>query len=295
MKIVMNRLEALSLAKAAESIAPSKATMDELRCVLLESGEDGKLTMAATNNEVALEQRMPAQIQEAGALLINAKLFANMLSVLGGETVTIQGEDGRQAEITSGTCRYYQCGARAWNSAEGCESVLIFEDELKTAVLESIRFQAQLARKLRKRMETCERRQHSGKGGKRELSLKKKLDGLDAQRKKLYLDYHAGTLNKAEFDAASEAISARWREYQQELAVHSAANGGPDAAVYREEMDTLIQLSNLRSLDREIVDRLIRTIRIFEDRRIEIVWNFSSPYAALIEGYERKDNHEGNK
>ena len=106
MKIVMNRLEALSLAKAAESIAPSKATMDELRCVLLESGEDGKLTMAATNNEVALEQRMPAQIQEAGALLINAKLFANMLSVLGGETVTIQGEDGRQAEITSGTCRY---------------------------------------------------------------------------------------------------------------------------------------------------------------------------------------------
>ena len=190
---------------------------------------------------------------------------------------------------------YYQCGARAWNSAEGCESVLIFEDELKTAVLASIRFQAQLARKLRKRMETCERRQHSGKGGKRELSLKKKLDGLDAQRKKLYLDYHAGTLNKAEFDAASEAISARWREYQQELAVHSAANGGPDAAVYREEMDTLIQLSNLRSLDREIVDRLIRTIRIFEDRRIEIVWNFSSPYAALIEGYERKDNHEGNK
>ena len=102
-------------------------------------------------------------------------------------------------------------------------------------------------------------------------------------------------MNKAEFDAASEAISARWREYQQELAVHSAANGGPDAAVYREEMDTLIQLSNLRSLDREIVDRLIRTIRIFEDRRIEIVWNFSSPYAALIEGYERKDNHEGNK
>ena len=102
-------------------------------------------------------------------------------------------------------------------------------------------------------------------------------------------------MNKAEFDAASEAISARWREYQQELAVHSAANGGPDAAVCREEMDTLIQLSNLRSLDREIVDRLIRTIRIFEDRRIEIVWNFSSPYAALVESYERKDNHEGNK
>ena len=105
MKITMNRLEALSLAKAAESIVPSKATMDELRCVMLECGEDGKLTMAATNNEVALERRMPAQIQDAGALLIKAKLFANMLGVLGGETVTIRGEDGRQAEITSDSCR----------------------------------------------------------------------------------------------------------------------------------------------------------------------------------------------
>lgn len=106
MKITMNRLEALSLAKAAESIVPSKATMDELRCVLLESGEDGKLTMAATNNEVALERRMPARVMEAGALLINAKLFANMLGVLGGETVSLQCEDGRQAEITSGSCHY---------------------------------------------------------------------------------------------------------------------------------------------------------------------------------------------
>ena len=111
----------------------------------------------------------------------------------------------------------------------------------------------------------------------------------------LYLDYHAGALSKEKFDAASETISAKWRECQQELAVHSAVNGGPDMAMSREEMDTLTQLSNLRSLDREIVDRLIRTIRIFENRRIEIVWNFSSPYAALIEGYERKDNHEGNK
>ena len=106
MKITINRQEALSLAKSAESIAPSKAAMDELRCVLLESGEDGKLTMAATNNEVALERRMPAQVMEAGAMLINAKLFANMLGVLGGETVIIRGEDGGQAEIASGSCRY---------------------------------------------------------------------------------------------------------------------------------------------------------------------------------------------
>ena len=106
MKITMNRLEALSLAKAAESIVPSKAAMDELRCVLLETGPDNQLTMAATNLEVALERRMPAEIQEEGALLINAKLLTKMLGLLGGDVVTIHGEDGGQAEIASGNCRY---------------------------------------------------------------------------------------------------------------------------------------------------------------------------------------------
>ena len=106
MKIQVNRQEALALAKAAESIAPGKAVMDELRCVLLEAGEDNTLTMAATNMEVALERRMQAQVREGGSLLMGAKLFVGMLSLLGGETVTIQGEDGRQAQIASGTCCY---------------------------------------------------------------------------------------------------------------------------------------------------------------------------------------------
>lgn len=190
---------------------------------------------------------------------------------------------------------YYQCDARAWNSADGCESVLIFEDEIKKAVLASIRLQAQLARKLQKRMEACERRLHSGKGGKRIQSLRKKLDDLDVQRKKLYLDYHEGTISKAKFDATSEAISRKWKAYQQELTTYSTANGEPDTAACREEIETMTGLSNLRSLDRETVDRLIRTIRIYDGRRIEIVWNFSAPYATLIEDYERNANREGTK
>ena len=106
MRITINRQEALALAKAAENIAPGKAAKDELQCVLLEAGEDGKLTMAATDNEVALERRMPAEIEESGSLLINAKLFAGMLGLLDGETVTIWGEDGRQVNVAGGMCCY---------------------------------------------------------------------------------------------------------------------------------------------------------------------------------------------
>lgn len=187
---------------------------------------------------------------------------------------------------------YYQCDARAWNSAEGCESVLIFEDEIEKAVLASIRLQAQLAQKLKKQMGTYERRRNSGKSDKRVQLLRKRLDDLDAQRKNLYLDYHEGSISKSEFYAASEAINRKWKASQQELTAYSMGDGGADAAICREEIDTLTGLSNLRSLDRETVDRLIQMIRIYEGRRIEIVWNFSAPYAALIEDYERKANRE---
>ena len=106
MKVILNRQELLSLAKAADSIAPNHSTMDALKGVLLEAADDGKLTVAATNLEVALERRMSADIRESGKMVLNARLFANMLELLGGETVTLSGEDGKQAEIISENARY---------------------------------------------------------------------------------------------------------------------------------------------------------------------------------------------
>lgn len=106
MKVILNRQELLSLAKAADSIAPNHSTMDALKGVLLEATDDGKLTVAATNLEVALERRMSADIQESGKMVLNARLFANMLELLGGEAVTLSGEDGKQAEIISENARY---------------------------------------------------------------------------------------------------------------------------------------------------------------------------------------------
>lgn len=106
MKAILNRLELLSLAKAADSIAPNLAAMDALKGVLLEADDDGKVTVAATNLEVALERRMNAEILQPGQLVLNARLFADMLELLGGETVTISGEDGKRVEITSESAGY---------------------------------------------------------------------------------------------------------------------------------------------------------------------------------------------
>jgi len=106
LKVQVNRLELLSPAKNADSIAPKSAPLEILKCVLLTASGDGRLTVSATNLEVRLEQSVPAQVLEPGSLVIGASLFNSMLSLLDGDTVEISGTDGKQAYIAGGFASY---------------------------------------------------------------------------------------------------------------------------------------------------------------------------------------------
>ena len=48
-------------------------------------------------------------------------------------------------EIAQGV--YYTCDGRAWNGTDDCKKIRLFETDLIQAVLASIRFQAQLAKR----------------------------------------------------------------------------------------------------------------------------------------------------
>ena len=91
MKITVNRQELLSAAQDAAKIAPSVSPLDILKCALL-SAEDGRLTVAATNIETALERRIPVEIQEEGSAVIDAKMLCGMLDLLEDEAISITGE-----------------------------------------------------------------------------------------------------------------------------------------------------------------------------------------------------------
>ena len=92
MNITANRLELLAAVESAERIAPAASPLDILKCVCLET-EDGRLTVAATNQEIAMERRLPADILENGRTAINAKMLVEMLRRLGGDTVTFEQVD----------------------------------------------------------------------------------------------------------------------------------------------------------------------------------------------------------
>ena len=105
MNITANRMELLAAVESAERIAPAASPLDILKCVCLET-ENGRLTVAATNQEISMERRLPADILENGRTAINAKMLVEMLRRLGGDAVTFEQTESRLVSVKSGEAEY---------------------------------------------------------------------------------------------------------------------------------------------------------------------------------------------
>ena len=104
MKFTVNRTELLAAAQNAERIAPRVSTIEILQCAYLQAEQD-TLTVASGNLEIALEQQLPAQIENEGSVVVKAPLLSGMLRLLDGERVTFQMKNGKLV-VSSGNAEY---------------------------------------------------------------------------------------------------------------------------------------------------------------------------------------------
>lgn len=191
---------------------------------------------------------------------------------------------------------YYHCERRAWNSGAACLGARLFEDDLIRTVLASIRFQARLAGKAEKRLdklENAERRERESLWEQRRR-IQMKLDHLTTQKAEAFLLFNQGDLTQKTYDAKCAKLDKTILEQRTKLLDMSGTQTGTqDGAVLhcREDIARLKELSNLRTLNRQTVEKLIQSIRVYDGKRIEIVWNFSDSYMKLLTGEEQ--NHEG--
>lgn len=108
MKVTIHRAELLSAAKRGESIAPKDSPLDVLKGLLLETdAANGVLTMTATNLETALEQKISGTVTDDDAVVINARIFTEMLNKLPGDTVELERKPGKpHLFLRSGEAEY---------------------------------------------------------------------------------------------------------------------------------------------------------------------------------------------
>ena len=104
MKFTVNRIELLAAAQNAERIAPRVSTIEILQCAYLQAEQD-TLTVASGNLEIALEQQIPAQIENEGSVVVKAPLLSGMLRLLDGERVTFQMKNGKLV-VSSGNAEW---------------------------------------------------------------------------------------------------------------------------------------------------------------------------------------------
>ncbi len=104
MNFIVNRQDLLAAAQDAEKIAPAASPLEVLKCTLLSAAE-GKLTVAATSLELALERRIKADISEEGSVIVDARLLCGMLRLLEDEFVTFTRE-GTTLRVSGGSSVY---------------------------------------------------------------------------------------------------------------------------------------------------------------------------------------------
>ena len=188
-------------------------------------------------------------------------------------------------EIAQGV--YYTCDGRAWNGTDDCKKIRLFETDLVQAVLASIRFQAQLAKKTEKRLDRKEKQIQTAQNRAQSAQqrIQKQIAQLETRKAEAYLSYDLGEVSQSDYKNRCKKIDAAIMEQKRQLDALEQDSGSilPDMdTVSCEQINSLKPLSNLRTLNRDMVEVLIRTIQVYSGNRIEIAWNFNEDYMKLL-------------
>lgn len=188
-------------------------------------------------------------------------------------------------EIAQGV--YYTCDGRAWNGTDDCKKIRLFETDLIQAVLASIRFQAQLAKKTEKRLDRKEKQIQTAQNRAQSAQqrIQKQIAQLETRKAEAYLSYDLGEVSQSDYKNRCKKIVAAIMEQKRQLDALEQDSGSilPDMdTVSCEQINSLKPLSNLRTLDRDMVEVLIHSIQIYNGNRIEIAWNFNEDYMKLL-------------
>jgi len=173
---------------------------------------------------------------------------------------------------------YYRCNAPKGPLAERCKAIRISEEDLKAYVLEEIRNHAAAACVEKPADISAD----AGAIQDRITALEQKIEKHWSAKKDAFVKRNGGLISQAEFD---RIFAERGRKIQQlraelESLSNTAAKTQPASA---QCPNKLADAAGAKELTREMMDGLIRSIHVFEDGRIETVWNASEGVGNMMQ------------
>ena len=110
MKISVKKELLLKALQKICNIIGNRTTLPVLANVLIETGDDGKLTFTTTDLELRISTKIEAEISEPGSTTIPAKRFLGLVAKFKGESVVIETNENYHSKITCGTAEFMLLG-----------------------------------------------------------------------------------------------------------------------------------------------------------------------------------------
>ena len=188
-------------------------------------------------------------------------------------------------EIAQGV--YYACGGRTWNGTDDCKKIRLFETDLIQAVLASIRFQAQLAKKTEKRLDRKEKQIQTAQNRAQSAQqrIQKQIAQLETRKAEAYLSYDLGKISQTQYREQCIKLGTAITEQHTKLEMLNQTSDSDSSSVdivSYGQINGLKQLTNLRTLNRNVVEILIHSVQVYSGNHIEISWNFNEDDMRLI-------------
>ena len=114
-------------------------------------------------------------------------------------------------------------------------------------------------------------------------ALKETYVKLEGNADRLYESLIEGEITKAEYAAAKAAAAKEMERVSSEIAALQAEldNAGQDGALRNRFVDSFKKYADIEEITREVMTELLDRIKIYPDKRVEIVWKFADDYERL--------------
>lgn len=182
---------------------------------------------------------------------------------------------------------YYVCSANKKNKRE-CSPHRISESDLTEAVLKSIQLHVSEILGIQNAVGLLDGLQWKQAGiekyEERIRREKEKKDKIDARKLHLYEDFKDGLLTKQEYTQMKEEYTCQAAvsekaiiAYENEVKLLKNNKGSR-----QEWIKAFRKFENITELDRTVVAALVKQVRVYDKKRIEIIFNFQEETAQCI-------------
>lgn len=185
------------------------------------------------------------------------------------------------SRCSSGKRFYYSCETHRKNRAE-CGMHKVWEDELSAAVMRAVHGHALAAVDGDGVVRSAEAYRHD-----RRAELACRLESVEGRiehngdlRLRMYSDYAAGVIDKAQYAELARAVDVRLQELKGEKAGIERETAQLDDVHAETWEQTLARYRDAEGLERVMVVELIDRVLVGEGGDIEVVFRFGGPVAA---------------